>query len=83
MKKLTVILPLMLMLFPFGLTAQEPGGELTIALSSNEMTLDPLHSYRTDELQVATGIYEGLVSYNPENLRPIPGVAYKWYVSEY
>jgi len=70
------------MLLPSGLAADETDGVLTLALSSDDMTLDPLHSFRTDELQVATGLYEGLVAYNPKNLRPIPGVAYKWDVSE-
>ncbi|MBN1685249.1 MAG: peptide ABC transporter substrate-binding protein [Spirochaetales bacterium] len=62
--------------------AEDTGGELTVAFSSDEMTVDPLHAFRTDELQVATAIYEGLVSYNPENLRPVPGVAYTWDISE-
>jgi oligopeptide transport system substrate-binding protein len=80
MRKIAITLALMLV--ASGLAAQETGEVLTIVLSSDNMTLDPLHSYRTDELQVATGIYEGLVAYNPENLRPVPGVAYKWDVSE-
>ncbi len=62
--------------------AREPQDSLTIAFSSNDMTVDPLHAYRTDELQMATGIYEGLVSYHPSTLMPVPGVAYKWDVSE-
>ena len=56
--------------------------DMAIALTAADLTLDPLHSYRTDELQIATGIYEGLVSYHPKTLRPIPGVAYKWDISE-
>ena len=62
--------------------AQDAGGVLTLAFSADDITLDPLHSFRTDELQIATGIYEGLVAYNPQTLRPIPGVAYKWEISE-
>ena len=70
-------------LFVQGIAAGDGEGKtLVVAMSATDMTLDPLHSYRTDELQVATGIYEGLVTYNPENLRPIPGVAYKWEISE-
>ncbi len=82
MKYAAVVLALVLMLATPVLAAEETGDVLTIALSSDEITLDPLHAYRTDELQVATGIYEGLVAYDPKNLRPIPGVAYKWEVSE-
>ena len=57
-------------------------GDFTIVLSTGDMTLDPLHAYHTTELQIATSIYEGLVSYHPESLQPVPGVAYRWDLSE-
>ncbi len=68
-----------------GVFAQTNGDtptKLTIAFTGGDLTLDPLHSYRTTELQIATGIYEGLVSYDPETLQPVPGVAYRWEISE-
>lgn len=61
---------------------ESPESRFVMVLSGGDMTMDPLHSYRTTELQIATGIYEGLVTYHPETLRPIPGVAYRWEVSE-
>lgn len=63
--------------------SREPVPErFAMALSAGELTLDPVHAFRTTELQIATGIYEGLVSYDPRTLRPIPGVAYRWEISE-
>ena len=62
--------------------ATQPIDRFALVLSAGELTLDPLHSFRTTELQIATGIYEGLVIYDPETLRPRPGVAYRWDISE-
>jgi oligopeptide transport system substrate-binding protein len=67
------------------IAADTPGGdpaELVIHLAADELTMDPLHAYSTTELQIATGIYEGLVVYHPESLRPMPGAAYRWEISE-
>ncbi len=55
---------------------------LSVAFSSGDLTFDPLHAYRTTELQIATGLYEGLVGYDPKTLRPVPAVAYRWDVSD-
>ena len=79
--RLYLLIFVMALVAPLVLFARETKGVLTLALSTVEMTLDPLRAYRTDELQAATGIYEGLVSYNPVNLRPVPGVAYSWEVT--
>jgi len=81
MKKYVMTI-LAVLLFPAAVFAGDTGDILTVALSAGEITVDPLHAYRTDELQIATGIYEGLVAYDPNTLRPVPGVAYKWDVSE-
>ena len=56
--------------------------ELVAAFPSGDLILDPLHSFKTQELQIATAIYEGLVSYHPSTLRPIPAAAYRWEVSK-
>ena len=60
----------------------EDQATFSLVLSPGELTLDPLHAFRTTELQIATGIYEGLVVYHPATLRPMPGAAYKWEISE-
>ena len=55
---------------------------MVAAFPTGELILDPLHSYRTQELQISTALYEGLVSYHPATLRPVPAVAFRWEVSE-
>ena len=84
MKKCIIGTSLLLFLLGVGVFAEtgNNANTMVVTLEVNDITLDPVHSFRTDELQIATGIYEGLVSYHPENLRPVPGVAYKWDVSE-
>ena len=52
--------------------------ELVFALSAGDVNFDPLHAYTALESQVYTAIYEGLVTYNPLTLQPMPGVANRW-----
>jgi len=56
--------------------------EFVIAFSPGSFSLDPLHLYTTVGLQIATGIYEGLVTYNPFTMEPIPGTAERWTISD-
>ena len=56
--------------------------EFVAAFASSQLVLDPLHSYKTQELQIATAIYEGLVTYHPVSLAPVPGVADRWELSD-
>ena len=44
----------------------------------SRVSFDPLQSITALEGQIYTAIYEGLVSYNPVSLDPIPGVASRW-----
>ncbi len=55
---------------------------ITIAFSAGNPTLDPLHLYTTTGLEIATGIYEGLVTYHPLTMEPLPGVAERWEISD-
>ncbi len=69
-----------LILFPFFLlTAKEK--VLNISVSSLSLTLNPFHAYSTSEAQYLTGIYEGLVSYDPKDLSPRPALAKSWRLS--
>jgi oligopeptide transport system substrate-binding protein len=52
--------------------------EFVYALLSTEVDFDPLHAYTALESQVYTAIYEGLVTYNPFTLNPLPGAASHW-----
>ncbi|MCA1948953.1 MAG: peptide ABC transporter substrate-binding protein [Treponema sp.] len=56
--------------------------ELTIVFSSSSLQLDPRKSFLASEAQLFTGLYEGLFSYNPLTLEPIPAAAESWKLSE-
>jgi len=56
--------------------------ELTTTFSSQEMELDFRKSYFASEAQVFTAIYEGLFSYHPLSLEPVPALAERWSLSE-
>lgn len=56
--------------------------ELTVAFSSSSLQLDPRKSFLASEAQIFTALYEGLFSYNPLTLEPIPAAAESWKVSE-
>jgi peptide/nickel transport system substrate-binding protein/oligopeptide transport system substrate-binding protein len=61
---------------------EEEEKELVYALTSTDLNFDPLHAYTALESQVYTALYEGLVTYNPVNLEPVPGAASHWDKSE-
>jgi peptide/nickel transport system substrate-binding protein/oligopeptide transport system substrate-binding protein len=44
--------------------------------------LDPRKSYIASEAQLFTALYEGLFSYHPFTMEPVPGAADRWEVSE-
>jgi oligopeptide transport system substrate-binding protein len=69
-------------LLPAQSQAPDIGQELVVAFPSTELVLDPVHSFKTQELQIATALYEGLVSYHPISLKPIPAMARRWEISE-
>ncbi|MDR2535838.1 MAG: ABC transporter substrate-binding protein, partial [Treponema sp.] len=56
--------------------------ELTTAFPKSEMELDFRKAFLSNEAQLFTALYEGLFSYHPFTMEPIPGVATKWVVSE-
>lgn len=56
--------------------------ELVVAFPPTDLVLDPVHSFKTQELQIATAVYEGLVTYHPISLKPIPALARTWEVSD-
>lgn len=57
--------------------------ELVVAYYGHpQIALDPLHAFTSTEAQLFTALSEGLVSYHPVTLNPVPGVARSWHVSE-
>ena len=60
---------------------REEPSEFVLVYSPKTLVLDPLHIYTTMESELSTGIYEGLLSYHPFSLEPIPAVASQWKIS--
>jgi peptide/nickel transport system substrate-binding protein/oligopeptide transport system substrate-binding protein len=56
--------------------------ELTMVLAQGEVELDFRKSYLANEAQIFTALYEGLFSYHPLTMEPIPALAMRWVVSE-
>jgi peptide/nickel transport system substrate-binding protein/oligopeptide transport system substrate-binding protein len=56
--------------------------ELTMAFSKDDVELDFRRSYLASEAQLYTALYEGLFSYHPLTLEPVPAAASAWEVSE-
>ncbi|MDR0476209.1 MAG: peptide ABC transporter substrate-binding protein, partial [Treponema sp.] len=56
--------------------------ELTVAFSKGDVELDFRKSFLASEAQLFTAIYEGLFSYHPFTMEPVPATAEKWEVSE-
>lgn len=64
-----------------GAAAQE-GEVFTVNFLSTDLNFNPIISYTTTEAQVYTAIYEGLVTYDPYSLDPLPAIASRWDISE-
>jgi peptide/nickel transport system substrate-binding protein/oligopeptide transport system substrate-binding protein len=56
--------------------------ELTVTLSGGETELDFRKSYLASEAQIYTALYEGLFSYHPFTMEPVPAMASSWKLSE-
>jgi peptide/nickel transport system substrate-binding protein/oligopeptide transport system substrate-binding protein len=56
--------------------------ELTAAFSQGDVELDFRKSYLASEAQLFTALYEGLFSYHPFTMEPIPAAAEDWDLSE-
>ena len=55
--------------------------ELTVAFSDADVELDFRKSYLANEAQMFTALYEGLFSYHPFTMEPVPAAASRWEVS--
>ncbi len=74
--------------FPVTLQGLEQNGEekkesaLSVSFGKTNISFNPLHSYTATEAQIYSAIFEGLVSYHPLTMEPVPGAAYTWKISE-
>lgn len=55
---------------------------LVVVFPKSDIGFNPLHAFTSTEAQLYTAIYEGLVTYNPLTLEPLPGVAESWDISK-
>ncbi|ADD72696.1 peptide ABC transporter substrate-binding protein [Treponema pallidum] len=55
--------------------------EFVVSFSPYRPVLHPHVASRVDEAQLLTALYEGLVTYDPYDLHPIPALAQHWSVS--
>ncbi|TFG65388.1 MAG: peptide ABC transporter substrate-binding protein [Spirochaetales bacterium] len=60
---------------------RETERELVVCFSSAEIGFNPLHAFTATEAQIYTALYEGLVTYNPYSLEPVPAAARTWDMS--
>ncbi|MCX7656006.1 MAG: peptide ABC transporter substrate-binding protein [Treponemataceae bacterium] len=56
--------------------------ELTVVMDANPLDFDPRRAYTAQEAQIFTALYEGLFSYHPLTMEPVPALAARWEVSE-
>lgn len=55
--------------------------EFVYAIEPPKISLDPIHTFTSTEAQVYTALFEGLVTYHPFTLEPLPAVAKRWEIS--
>ncbi len=55
--------------------------QLVVSMGKSDIQLNPALAFSATEAQLFTAIYEGLVTYDPFTLEPVPGVAKSWDVS--
>jgi peptide/nickel transport system substrate-binding protein/oligopeptide transport system substrate-binding protein len=60
----------------------EARDELTVTFSKSDVELDFRKSFLASEAQLFTALYEGLFSYHPFTMEPIPAAAERWELSD-
>jgi peptide/nickel transport system substrate-binding protein/oligopeptide transport system substrate-binding protein len=56
--------------------------ELTVVFSKGDLELDFRKSFLASEAQIFTALYEGLFSYHPLTMEPVPAIASRWEISQ-
>jgi peptide/nickel transport system substrate-binding protein/oligopeptide transport system substrate-binding protein len=65
--------------FCFSLAAKDT---FTAVFSKLDVDFNPHNTFTSAEAQLYTALYEGLLSYDPQTLEPVPGAAESWSISE-
>jgi peptide/nickel transport system substrate-binding protein/oligopeptide transport system substrate-binding protein len=55
---------------------------LTMVMSGRDIEFDFRKSFLASEAQIYSGLYEGLFSYHPLTMEPVPAVANRWKLSD-
>jgi oligopeptide transport system substrate-binding protein len=80
---LAITLGLILILYPFsGLHRGIKAAELRVIWGSEPDSFDPALIRGLLESRFANSLFEGLVSFAPDGLTPVPGIARRWDISE-
>lgn len=61
---------------------EEQTGTFIMSLLPSNIEFNPLYTYSSLEAQVYSALFEGLVTYDPFSLEPIPGAASRWEILE-
>jgi peptide/nickel transport system substrate-binding protein/oligopeptide transport system substrate-binding protein len=56
--------------------------ELTVVFTTSEVELDFRKSFLANEAELFTALYEGLFSYHPLSMQPVPALAASWKLSD-
>jgi oligopeptide transport system substrate-binding protein len=56
--------------------------DFVMALGTQDISLDPIHVHKSTEIQILTALCEGLMTYHPITLEPIPAIAEHWTLSD-
>ncbi len=83
MKKLFCIIIFLNIMLTHGLFAdKDEEKEFIVSFTKSDVGFNPLHVFSATEAQICTAIFEGLVTYNPYTMEPLPGVARYWEISK-
>ena len=55
--------------------------EFVVSFYDTTIHFNPIHTFTATEAQVYNAVYEGLVSYHPLTMEPVPAVASRWEIS--
>jgi ABC-type transport system substrate-binding protein len=82
MKRFLLFILALLVVAPISALAQD-AASITVAFNESQPnTLDPAAATSVDDFMVARNICEGLTTYDPETLEPVPALAESWTISD-